>query len=73
MSQNYKYSFAAMAEAFTIFAKYEPSDGLPHLAVEHDIIYSGPEPAVVSVEDIKRLEELDWDVDEQLECFTKNV
>lgn len=44
-------------ESFQIFEKY-PCYGLD--AAEHDEVYGGPKPEVVTPEDRKRLEELGW-------------
>lgn len=57
------------AEAFTIFAKY--SDGADHVAAEHDEVFAGPDPDVVSSEDVARLEALGWRADAKLGCFGK--
>jgi len=61
-------TWAGLAESFTIFAKY--GEGKWKTLAEHDIIYAGPNPEEVSKEDIKRLEQLGWDVSpDDLECF----
>lgn len=49
-------------ESFEIFKKYEANDGLA--GAEHDEVFAGPDPEVVSVEDTKRLEELGWNESE---------
>jgi hypothetical protein len=56
---DYKYSFAAWAEAFNIFAKYAP-DQLHAVVAEHDQIWAGPDPRDVSAEDHLRLGDLGW-------------
>lgn len=53
-------------EAFTIFAKYEAD---AEMAAEHDILYLGPDPEVVSEEDIDRLFALGFRPSENGECF----
>lgn len=67
----YEYTFQAWAEAFAIFAKYEP-ESIAHVAAEHDIIYAGPE-VEVSPEDKARLEELGWFYDKSLPCWCQYV
>lgn len=64
-------TFKALAEAFTIFAKYE--EGEYKTKADHDTIYSGPEPEKVSEEDKKRLEELGWEPSEGGEGFVRFV
>jgi hypothetical protein len=60
------------SESFTIFAKY--SDGSnDHTAAEHDEVFSGPDPDVVSREDVARLEALGWRADAKLGCFCRFV
>lgn len=61
-------TYTAWAEAFTIFAKYEP-DVFGQVSASHDIIYAGPKPYDISAEDKKRLEELGWHEDYTHECF----
>ena len=57
MSKNHE-----MAEAFTIFAKYEGDS----LHAEHDILYAGPSDiASMSPEDVKRLDELGWFIEDE--------
>jgi hypothetical protein len=57
-------------EAFGIFARYTH---IPHVAVEHDIIYAGSDPDLVSTEDRERLEQLGWFPAGQFGCFQKFV
>lgn len=45
-------------ESLEIFKKYDDTDGLS--GAEHDEVFGGPDPEVVSAEDLKRLEELGW-------------
>jgi len=66
---DYKYTLAAWAEAFTIMAKY--TEELWNVQEDHEIIYAGPNPEVVSDEDKARLDELDWMICEEHECFSK--
>jgi hypothetical protein len=60
------------AEAFTVFAKYSTSS-YDHVAGEHDIIYAGPDPSVVSDEDKATLESLGWHIDTSLDSFYRNT
>lgn len=64
-------TFKGMAEAFTIFARYE--DGNFKTYAEHDKICSGPEPGRVSEEDKKRLLELGWRPEKGGEGFSRLV
>ena len=61
--------YKVLAEAFTIFAKYEP-DEVYGLASEHDIIYAGGIYKGMSEDDKIRLEQLTWTWDEDLECWS---
>lgn len=61
-------TYADYAEAFTIMAKYATND-YASVAVEHDIIYAGHDVESVTREDLERLEELGWTIDDDLECF----
>lgn len=67
------HNYSAWAEAFSIFAKYNP-DGWGDVEAEHDVIFAGPHPDLVSAEDKVRLEELGWHVgiesDEMFYHFT---
>lgn len=65
--------YESWAEAFTIFARYLPNEDWSQVAAEHDIIYAGPSPSVVSAEDTARLEVLGWSVEHDYECFSHNV
>lgn len=59
------------ARAFTIFALY-PDGGSDEVAAEHDEVYAGPNPDVVSPEHLAELETLGWTPDsESGECFHK--
>jgi hypothetical protein len=59
-------SYRAWSEAFAIFAKY--SEEVPgtrggnrdDVSAEHDEVYAGPSPEVVTKSDSARLEELGW-------------
>ena len=55
-------TFAEWIESLKIFAKYAPEgmEAMVNLHPEHDEIFMGPNPAVVSPEDNARLEELRW-------------
>lgn len=68
----YRYTWAAWAEAFTIFAKYQPKERAgQHVAAEHDEIYAGPDPRVVAEDDLRRLDALGWRQMSDLECFAR--
>jgi hypothetical protein len=63
-------TFKHWAEAFEIFYRYDQSaDG--HVASEHDRIFAGPDPDLVTREDRKRLEELGWTASAEYGCFYK--
>lgn len=57
------------AEGLTIFARYEEGDD--YLTPSHDVIHAGPDPSVISAEDLARLEELGWNRDDNRGCFYK--
>ncbi len=57
-----------MLKAFTIFAKYNAED---NVSAGHDEIWAGPDPEVVSAEDLAILESLGWYPHD--ECFRKFV
>jgi hypothetical protein len=54
-------------ESFEIFKKYNATGGLE--AAEHDEVFAGPNPNVVSSEDLVRLEQLGWNESEYGEGF----
>jgi hypothetical protein len=56
-----------LAEAFTIFAGYPGADDV---SAEHDVLFAGPDPAVVSAEHTARLEELGWFTNSEFDCFS---
>lgn len=58
--------YQKMARAFDIFNSYE---GDQYLSAEHDIIYSGPSPAVVTAEHCDELYELGWYKSEEYDSF----
>ena len=61
--------YVGWAEAFTIFAKYAEGD-IDGVCAEHDEVYAGPSPSVVSDEDKRRLEALGWR-ENRNDCFSK--
>ncbi len=66
-------SFEGYAEAFLIFAKYAPKKNFSVVA-EHDEIFAAHDiVGKVSKEDLKRLEELGWTVEDKDCGFHKNV
>lgn len=54
--------YAEWIESLTIFAKYEPEglDTVVWPCAEHDEMWMGPDPKLVSDEDKTRLAELHW-------------
>lgn len=65
--------YEAMAQAFQIFAKYNDTGALTGISAEHDVIYAGPDPGVVSAEDLARLAELHWNPEEEFDTFRRFV
>lgn len=61
-------SYQAWSEGFAIFAKYEPDERFS-ISAEHDIVYAGRAVDLYSDEDKKRLEELHWSYDDDVECY----
>jgi|WetSurSiteA1Bulk_404760.scaffolds.fasta_scaffold409074_2 hypothetical protein len=64
-------TWKGMAEAFEIFSRYATEDDGGSTAAEHDEIYAGPSPSVMSEEDMIRIEELGWLVDDEFDCWKK--
>lgn len=65
----YYATYAGWAEAFAIFAKYEPLEEFG-ISAEHDEVYAGGQHYEdYSEEDKKRLEELHWTYDEHYESY----
>lgn len=50
-------TYSNYIKAFEIFDKYENNG---ELHAEHDEIYGGPSPALVSTEDLSELDALGW-------------
>jgi hypothetical protein len=67
MTVNFKNNSSEYAEAFSIFSQYDNKPFSVH--AEHDEIFAGPNPSVVSAEHLKRLNELGWRKHEEFECF----
>jgi hypothetical protein len=64
--------YARYARAFTIFAEYDPdNDG--SVAVEHDQMWAGPDPASLTAEHIAELEQLGWHADAENETWQRWV
>lgn len=57
----------SLIEAIQIFAKYEPN--CISMSAEHDTLWVGPYVKDIRREDIKRLEELGWIIDDSVERF----
>ena len=64
-------NWANYAEAFSIFAKYGAEDSYCNVSAEHDELYAGPEPDIVTATDTQRLNELGWSPDKRTNCFRK--
>lgn len=64
--------YADWAQAFAIFAKYKD---LGHdsggVSAQHDVVYAGPDPAVVSPEDTEILTSLRWLPSDEAPCWQK--
>lgn len=58
-----------LAEAFTIFSKYEDDD----VILRHEEICTGPEVSETSEEDANRLKELGWEQDVSGDCWFKII
>lgn len=52
--------YGKFIDALEIFKRYETAESYSFMAAEHDVIYSGPDPELVSEADLKRLYELGW-------------
>lgn len=68
----YQYGYAAWAEAFTIFAKYEPETIFEVVAAK-DIVYAGSDADKMTPEDVARLDALGWTWDAGYGCFYKGT
>lgn len=64
-----------LIEGMKVLAQYQIPGGLEGLEVDaqHDIIYCGPNIKWkhITEEDKKKLEELGWHLDEQLQCWAR--
>ncbi len=68
MDKQQSYRFLDFIESFAIMAKYDDSGYV--LDANHDIIYAGKiDLQSVSNEDMTRLKQLGWHIDEDEECF----
>lgn len=63
-------TYEEYSKAFLIFAKYE---GIQDVSAEHDVIYAGPNPEEVSLQDKLALEDLHWFADTEYACFMRYV
>jgi len=63
-------TYSQFAEAFAIFAKYGDDDFA--VCAEHDEIFAGPDPKIVSKEDNNKLKELGWHLND-VGTFSKCV
>lgn len=55
-----------VAEGFAIFTKYHTHQ---YIQAEQGSIYAGPDPELVSKEDLVRLKELGWEPFDYYQCF----
>ena len=58
--------YEEITQAFAIFTRYEHEHGVD---AQHDIIYAGPDPDVMSPEDRAAVEALGWHPEEEYECW----
>ena len=59
-------TYARLTEAVAIFARYPGDDSI---AAQHDELYAGPDPTLVSAEDLARLDVLGWFPNDRHACF----
>lgn len=64
-------SYTSFVIAFSVFAAY--TKGRDHVAAEHDELFAGPDPAVVSDADLIKLEKHGWTARPDLGCFRKGL
>jgi hypothetical protein len=70
---DYKYTWSAWIEAFTIFQKYEP-DKWASVVAEHDQLYVGHElREKMTPAEKRRLTQLGFYWDKDIPSFVKNV
>ena len=62
-------TYEKMEAAFRIFSRYNHHEDI---RAEHDVMYGGPNPADVTEQDMRTLEELGWLPSANLECFEKD-
>lgn len=67
--QRHQSGALQLVEAFTIFEAYSGAWSITHC--EHDVMYVDVDPNTVSPQDIERLEELGFDINEdEMEGFS---
>lgn len=65
---------SGLIEAISIFAKYDEPDSYFAISAEHDEIWLGPDPEIVTPEDTARLEQLGFEPDfDGNSCFHRFV
>lgn len=64
--------YQEIIRALEIFSKYSDVSE-EFISAEHDEIYSGPDPEIVSAEDLAELKELGWNPSEFSGSFYKFV
>ena len=52
-----------------IFAELMPLESDRAVAVEHDVMYAGPDPSTVSEENRVEIETFGWHAEEEFDCF----
>jgi hypothetical protein len=72
MSSTVNRPYADYRQAFEIFGRYPDPDG-GNLSAEHDQLWAGPDPADVSLDDLRILNDLGWHADPNNGCFHKFV
>ncbi len=63
----------SLAESFAILASYETPTDPVEVSADHEVIYAGPAPSVVSDEHRGRLHELGWIVNKGFDCWQRFV
>jgi len=65
-----KYTVEGWSRAFEIMGRYQKPGKMFHVAPEHDELFAGPDPEIVTEEDKKALEELGW-YPNDVGCFSR--
>lgn len=67
--ESYYKGYDKFIEGLQILNKYFDKPKEEYFSAEHDVIYFGPDPSIVSPEDITKLEDYGFNVDKSLDCF----